>query len=118
MKKLCAGVFGLMLLAAGGLTITAAPAFAADHYRDHDHDRDHDRDRHDWIEAPIVSFTVVRTRLVTEECDRCAYRSRRGFGVFRVETRLYSEFLGGRVVRTWSDTSEYFDHCADSRRDY
>jgi hypothetical protein len=107
MKKLCACLFGLMLLAA-----PAAPVFAADHYRDHD------RDRHDWVEAPIVSFTVVRTRLVTEECERCSYRSRRGLGVFRVETRLYSEFLGGRVLRTWYDTTEYFDHCAGSRQDW
>jgi hypothetical protein len=95
MRTILAGVLGLMFL--------AGSAMAYDRWGDHG--------------RTIVDFEVVRTRLITRECAGCGDRRGDyiGLGVFRVETRLYSEFVRGRVVRTWRETEEFFDHCVGRR---
>ena len=91
MRTLFAGLLGLLLL----------PGVATPQRWE---ERDARRDR---IERHFIDFEVVRTRLVRRECERCGY----DLGVFRVETRLYTEYLGGRHVRTWRETEEFFDRC-------
>lgn len=96
MKTLLTGLLGLMFLAGG---VAAAE------------DRGRDRDR------SAIDSEVIRTRLVTRECGRCEGRRRDsdGLGVFRVETRLYTEYRRGHAIRSWRETDEYFDHCVGWR---
>jgi hypothetical protein len=98
MKRAWMGVAGLLLLA-------RAVAFA------HGPERWGDRDR------PVIDFRVVRTRLVARGCEDCGYRRGEGggSGAFRVETRIYAEWVRGRVIRTWREETECFDHCLRGR---
>lgn len=124
------------------MTAGAATALAQDTYADRLGDRagyrhdDRPVDRHDdrpvyrhddrfivrddprfeFIVAAPISFEVVRSREIVRPCgELCGYRGgdRPAEGVFRIETRFYTEFRGGRVLRTWTEDFEVFLHCYD-----
>ncbi len=137
MKTLMMAAFGALMMTAG-----AATALAQDTYADRLGDRagyrhdDRPVDRHDdrpvyrhddrfivrddprfeFIVAAPISFEVVRSREIVRPCgELCGYRGgdRPAEGVFRIETRFYTEFRGGRVLRTWTEDFEVFLHCYD-----
>jgi hypothetical protein len=75
-----------------------------------------DDPRFEFIVAAPISFEVVRSREIVRPCgELCGYRGgdRPAEGVFRIETRFYTEFRGGRVLRTWTEDFEVFLHCYD-----
>ncbi len=75
-----------------------------------------DDPRFELIVAAPISFEVVRSREIVRPCgELCGYRGgdRPAEGVFRIETRFYTEFRGGRVLRTWTEDFEVFLHCYD-----
>lgn len=96
------------------LTVVAAlaglpMAFGQDH-RYGDHYRDHDRNR----EVPHhISFRVIATHRERRPApEYCGYRRDvPNFGIFIRETREYSEFADGLVIRTWVEPEFVFDRC-------
>ncbi len=75
-----------------------------------------DDPRFEFIVAAPISFEVVRSREIVRPCgELCGYRGgdRPAEGVFRVETRFYTEVRYGRVFRTWTEDFEVFLHCYD-----
>jgi hypothetical protein len=65
-----------------------------------------------------ISFEVLRSREVIQPCGE--FCGDHGFrrpndGLYRVETRLYSEWLRGRLVRTWTAKVDVFVECVGRR---
>jgi hypothetical protein len=61
-----------------------------------------------------VSYRVVSSHEVVKmDAARCGYHdlSLPNGGVFRVETRVYSEYSNGKLLRTWTQEAETFVRC-------
>jgi hypothetical protein len=61
-----------------------------------------------------VSYRVISAHEVVKmDAGRCGYHdlSLPNGGVFRIESRFYSEYNNGRLVRTWSQEAEVFVRC-------
>lgn len=136
MKTLMTAVFGVLMVTAGGLTAAAQNAQEDQAGYRHDDRRD-DRSGYRHDDRPIyrhddrpiyrhdprfefgfvpISFEIVRSREIVRPCgDLCGFRGDElpAEGVFRIETRFYTEFRGGRVLRTWTEEFEVFLHCYD-----
>jgi hypothetical protein len=143
MKPLMTAAFGILMMTAGAAAASAqntqdanadraanrrddragyrhddGPGFRHDGpvYRHDDRIIYRDDPRFEFVVAPPISFEVVRSREIVRPCgELCGYRGgdRPSEGVFRLETRFYTEFRGGRVLRTWTEDFEIFLHCAD-----
>jgi len=61
-----------------------------------------------------TTYTVVTsTQVEKADAVRCGMNdaSAPNMGIFRAELRQYTEYKDGKVVRTWRDTVDVFDHC-------
>lgn len=101
------------------LVVLSAMFLAGQTAAERDAHSDHERYRDRWPpkERSLIDYEVVRTRFVTRDCEACG----RGFGdyglgVLRCEERIYREHLRGRIIRTWREDEEFFEHCERRER--